>query len=96
MARILHPPVARFDPITARWLTPGGPLHDPQRDSFDPEHREPVTLVGSVPQELVGTESSRTGDNAERRTPVYLRRRRVTLAVFWLFIIAVIVGGILV
>ncbi len=52
MSSIVPPPQERFDPITARWLTPGGPLPDPARDAIDPEHREPVTIVGPVPPEL--------------------------------------------
>lgn len=52
MARVLPPPSERFDPVTARWVTPGGPLHDPERDSFDPDHGAPVKLVGPIPREL--------------------------------------------
>ena len=54
MTRFLPPPAERFDPITERWVTPGGPLHDPQRDSFDPDHGEPVTLICPIPRELAG------------------------------------------
>ena len=28
MPTFVPPPEQRFDPITARWLTPGGPLYD--------------------------------------------------------------------
>jgi len=52
MSSIVPPPQERFDPITARWLTPGGPLPDPQRDEIDPDRREPVTIVGPIPPEL--------------------------------------------
>jgi hypothetical protein len=58
MSSIVPPPPERFDPITARWLTPGGPLPDPQRDEVDPDHREPVTLVGPVPPELAGADEA--------------------------------------
>ncbi len=52
MAEPLPPPAERFDAITARWLSPGGPLHDPEREGLDPTYAEPVTLVGPVPREL--------------------------------------------
>lgn len=52
MTGMIPPPQERFDPITARWLTPGGPLPDPERDAIDPDHREPVTIVGPMPPEL--------------------------------------------
>jgi hypothetical protein len=46
------PPQERFDPIFARWYTPGGPLYDPELAAVDPEHQLPVELVGPVPPEL--------------------------------------------
>ncbi|HEY3337584.1 MAG TPA: hypothetical protein VGK18_03700 [Propionicimonas sp.] len=46
------PPEERFDPFLERWVTPGGPLHDPARDAVDPHHCEPVELVEPVPPEL--------------------------------------------
>jgi len=52
LARVLSPPSERSDPVTARWLIPGGPLDNPERDSFDPDHGAPVKLVGPIPRQL--------------------------------------------
>lgn len=52
MPTAMPPPPERFEPITARWLTPGGPLPDPELQAVDPGHRMPVELVGPVPPEL--------------------------------------------
>lgn len=87
MAQLLHPPPERFEPITARWLVPGGPLHDPERDAVDPGHSEPVTLVGRPPRELAGAVAS--GDSAQRAQA--LRRRRLILLLFVIGTIAAIV-----
>ncbi|MCB0910378.1 MAG: hypothetical protein KDB60_02030 [Propionibacteriaceae bacterium] len=92
MDRALPPPPERFDPITARWLTPGGPLHDPQRDGLDPDHDEPVSLVDPVPRELAGPDRpvARDVDGAARR------RRRILLAVLVFTVAALLIGGFVV
>jgi hypothetical protein len=89
MSSIVPPPQERFDPITARWLTPGGPLPDPERDEVDPEHREPVTIVGPVPPELAGAElaTSPTGWRS-MVTPRQLRWALVALV-----LLAFLLGG---
>ena len=95
MTRILPPPAERFDPITARWVTPGGPLHDPQRDSFDPEHGEPLELVRPIPPELAGMDRAEISDpyrNARR----WRRRRWMLLAFVALGIAALLIGGSLI
>ena len=51
MPESVPPPPERFDPITARWHLPGGPLPDPHRHEFDPDDQQ-VTLIGPVPREL--------------------------------------------
>ena len=51
MPASVPPPPERFDPITAQWQTPGGPLPDPDRHDFD-ENDQQVTLIGPVPAEL--------------------------------------------
>mgnify|MGYP006914498458 CR=1 FL=1 len=66
MARILPPPPERFDPITARWLTPGGPLHDPERESFDPDHVQPVELIGPISRELIDSGADVSDGHANR------------------------------
>lgn len=90
MARILPPPAERFDPITARWLTPGGPLHDPQRDSLDPDHGEPVRVVEPVPRELAEAD-----EPSARRTGAARKRQLLVLAVVALAA-GMIVGGFVV
>ncbi|CAL8974570.1 hypothetical protein PROP_01459 [Propionicimonas sp. T2.31MG-18] len=90
MARILPPPAERFDPITARWLTPGGPLHDPQRDSLDPDHGEPVRVVEPVPRELAEADESSAGGAREARNRQLLVLAVVALAA------GMIVGGFVV
>ncbi|MBA3019849.1 hypothetical protein [Propionicimonas sp.] len=92
MTRVLPPPMERFDPVTARWVTPGGPLPDPQRDSFDPDHREPVELVGPIPGELAGLDRLATsdGDRSMRR---WRRRRWIVLAIVGLAIVAMLISG---
>ena len=90
----LPPPAERFDPITARWLTPGGVLHDPQRDSFDPDHHEPLELVDPVPPELsVLDESAMAG--AGGRPKRRQRRRWLILALVALAIAGMVIGGLL-
>lgn len=79
------PPQERFDPIFGRWYTPGGPLHDPELESLDPEHRLPVELVGPVPPELA---PDAPGVSDERRGR---RNTRATIIV-WV-IIAVLASG---
>ncbi len=92
MSRVLPPPSERFDPITARWVTPGGPLPDPQRDSFDPDHREPVELVGPIPRELAEFDGLATSDGL-RGARRWRRRRWVILAIVALAIAAMLISG---
>nr|WP_300145627.1 hypothetical protein [Propionicimonas sp.] len=89
MAQVLHPPPERFEPITARWLVPGGPVPDPERNAVDPGHSEPVTLVGRLPRELDGTVAS-----GEPLGP--WRARRAALLVFAVVALTamVIMGGV--
>lgn len=94
MNRVLPPPMERFDPVTARWVTPGGPLHDPQRDSFDPDRREPVELVGPIPGELAGLDRLATSDG-DRSVRRWWRRRWMVLAIVGLAITAMLIGGFL-
>ncbi|MFT4110463.1 hypothetical protein [Propionicimonas sp.] len=89
MARVLHPPAERFDPVTARWLTPGGPLQDPQRDDVDPGHREPVTLLGPIPRELADAAPPDHRDAGHRHAR---RRRWLVLAFFAFAVIALLMG----
>lgn len=51
MPASVPPPPERFDPITARWQIPGGPLPDPNRHEFDEDDPQ-VTLIAPVPAEL--------------------------------------------
>lgn len=95
MARILPPPAERFDPITARWITPGGPLHDPQRDRVDPGHGDPLELVGPIPPELAGLEGTDTSD-PQRDARRWRRRRWMLLAFVGFGIAALLIGGSLV
>jgi hypothetical protein len=90
MARILHPPPERFEPVTARWLVPGGPLHDPERDAVDPSHNEPVTLVGAPPRELA---EAAAPDDPAQIARTRRRRRLVALAFVLVALAAVIIGG---
>jgi hypothetical protein len=85
MPKALPPPQERFDPVTARWFTPGGPLHDPELESLDPEHRLPIELVGPVPPELVANPEAGT-DGAHPRPG------RAVIA-FWLIVALVAAGG---
>ena len=89
MAGTLPPPAERFDPITARWLPPGGPLHDPERDSVDPAHAEPITLVGPLPRELAAQPSGGDIDPARAKR----RRWRVIVGVALFAIVLLLVGG---
>ena len=90
MARILPPPPERFDPITARWVTPGGPLHDPQREGTGPDQGEPVTLVDPIPEELAQPSLEvRTGTGPAQRL------RWAVLAVLALVVAAILIGGLL-
>jgi ferric-dicitrate binding protein FerR (iron transport regulator) len=95
MARILPPPAERFDPITARWVTPGGPLHDPQREDFDPDHAEPLTLVGPIPRELAGLDGTELND-PHRSARLWRRRRWMLLTLVACAVAALIVGGSLI
>jgi len=95
MARLLPPPSERFDPVTARWVTPGGPLHDPQREDFDPYHREPLKLVGPIPPELAGLDGPGTSD-PYRGAKQWRRRRWMLLAFVGFGIAALLVGGFLI
>ena len=89
----LPPPAERFDPIAARWLTPGGVLHDPQRDSVDPDHCEPLELVDPVPPELsVLDESATTGPRGVNQWQL---RRWIILAFVALAIAGMVIGGLL-
>lgn len=56
-------------------MTPGGPLHDPERDFFDPDHRERVELVGPIPPELSEAEAGAQADDGVRPSPAALLRR---------------------
>ena len=90
MSHLLPPPPERFDPITERWVTPGGPLPDPERDFFDPNHRESVELVGPIPPELAGSElGAGAGDDAPDSPSARLRR-------FLLIVLALAAGVALV
>ena len=92
MARVLPPPAERFDPTTALWVSPGGLLYDPQRDDFDPEHGEPLELVGPIPPELAELDGSEISD--PHRGDVRWRRRRWMLLAFVAFgIAALVIGG---
>ncbi|MCC6496940.1 MAG: hypothetical protein IT193_11875 [Propionibacteriaceae bacterium] len=95
MVRMFPPPAERFDPITARWVTPGGPLHDPQRDSFDPGHCEPLELVGPIPPELVGQDGMEIVD-PRRHAQRWRRRRWMLLAFVGFGILALLIGGSLI
>lgn len=79
------PPQERFDPIFGRWFTPGGPLHDPERETVDPEHRLPVELVGPVPPELAVAATEAPDERRARRDA------RVAITV-WV-IVAVLASG---
>ena len=96
MAGVLPPPSERFDPITARWVTPGGPLHDPQRDSVDPDHGEPVTLVGPIPRELAELDEPGTGNENSGAGSLWHRRRWQLLAIVAFCIAAMLIGGFLI
>lgn len=75
-------------------MTPGGPLHDPERDGVDPDHTQSVELVGPVPRELA--EPARSGppprghDRHTRHRPAGLRR--MLWALVALIAAAVVVG----
>lgn len=95
MVRILPPPAERFDPITARWVTPGGPLHDPLRDSVDPSHAEPLELVAPLPAELTGVDAAAPSD--PRREARRSRRHRLLLLAFVGFgVVALLIAGSLI
>lgn len=80
-------PTGEVRSITARWLTPGGPLHDPEAEGLD--HAEPLTLVDPVPPEL-------SGWTAEQAIgPEGRRRRWLVLAFLLLMVVAILVGGLL-
>ncbi len=96
MPRVLPPPSERFDPITARWVTPGGPLHDPQRNSVDPGHGEPVTLVGPIPRELAELDEPGIGDGNGGADRLWRRRRWELLAIVAFAIAAMLIGGFLI
>lgn len=87
MAKILPPPAERFDPITARWLVPGGPLHDPQRDSVDPDHGQQVSLVDPVPPELAEPNAQPSPHRGH-----WARRRWMVLAMVALTVLAIALG----
>jgi len=93
MARRLPPPDDRFDAITARWLTPGGVLHDPERGDLDPA--EPVTLVGPIPPELAVLGTGASATDRTSTTDPYRRFRLATLIVFAIAVLGLIVAGVL-
>jgi hypothetical protein len=95
MVRVLPPPEERFDPVTARWLTPGGPLHDPQRDSLDPEHAQPMRLIDPIPCELAESESL-TGSVDKDALRAAWRRRWLVIGFAALVLAAMFIGGVLV
>lgn len=85
------PPQERFDPIWGRWFTPGGPLHDPEREAVDPEHRLPVELVGPVPPELaLATTEAR--EEPTGSVPAGSRRDGRVAVTMWV-IVAVLASG---
>jgi hypothetical protein len=88
MTSIVPPPPERFDPITARWLTPGGPLPDPARDALDPDHREPVTVVGPLPPELAAADEALAATSW--RSIITVRQVRWVLAA--LILLAMLLG----
>ncbi len=69
----LPPPDERFDPILGRWEIPGGPLHDPARDAFDPDYTDPLELVEPIPPELKDWRGAgppvHTSDRGRRTAP---------------------------
>jgi len=66
MPASVPPPPERFDPITARWQIPGGPLPDPNRNEFDEDDQQ-VTLIAPVPAELA--EAKPDERSSARRSP---------------------------
>jgi hypothetical protein len=97
MPLVLPPPVERFDPITARWLTPGGPLHDPARDEVDPEGMEPVRLIAPIPPELADWDDQTRGAGRESIGISASRRfRSATLAVLGVGLTALVVAGMVI
>ena len=94
MTSFVPPPQERFDPITARWLTPGGPLPDPQRDELDPQHLEPVDVLEPLPPELAGVDES-VGPTGWRSmvTPHQLRWVIVALVLLGIVVAGLSFGG---
>ena len=83
MTAHVPPPEQRFDPITARWLTPGGPLFDPDRAAMDDD--EAVTLIGPIPDELAHASNppgSAVNPYARMRRVVLVTLAVVALALF--------------
>lgn len=87
MDKVVPPPSERFDPITARWLVPGGPLQDPLRDSVDPDHGQQVSLVGPIPPELAEPDARPSEDRSHQ-----VRRRWMVLAMVVLTVLAIALG----
>ena len=86
MPTFVPPPEQRFDPITARRLTPGGPLFDPDRTAMD-DGDLPVTLVGPVPREL-----RHISGHAGTSVNPYARMRRVVFGLIG--VVAVVMFGL--
>ena len=97
MPLVLPPPLERFDPITARWVTPGGPLHDPERGDGDTDRGEPVTLVGPIPPELAGLDAQGIlADGPSSINGASRRFRWAILAVLAVGMATVVVAGFVV
>lgn len=95
MGRVMPPPAERFDPVTARWFTPGGPLHDPERGDLGRSGDEPVRLLAPVPPELA--EADGQGSLAHPGSTRWHARGRVrwvTLTLLVLGLVGLVLTGI--
>lgn len=70
-------------------------MHDPERDFFDPDHREPVELVGPIPPELAGSDVSSQADDGARRSSPSAPLRRFLLLVLALAVVVALVSLVL-